>query len=149
MERHASAKANHTRSRRHTTTWSVRPTLISIFLTTGEHREVAGSRMKKSSARQFTRYVRPPPDYNSLAHTTYSKPPCSAVPCVPLALPTTARLDLALPPVSVTRCLTLGPASHKLPSPTRHAVIRRALLNACRAYYICMQVRCAVPISSI
>ncbi|KAJ7356485.1 hypothetical protein DFH08DRAFT_932659 [Mycena albidolilacea] len=73
--------------------------------------------MKKSSARQFT----------------------SAVPCAPLALPTTARLDLALPPV--TRCLALGPASHKLPSPTRHAVIRCALLNGCRAYCICMQVR--------
>ncbi|KAJ7357981.1 hypothetical protein DFH08DRAFT_801847 [Mycena albidolilacea] len=49
----------------------------------------------------------------------------SAVPCAPLALPATARLDLALLPV--TRCLALGPAaSHKHPSPTRHAVIRRA-----------------------
>jgi hypothetical protein len=77
------------------------------------------------------RYVRPPPDYNPLAHTRsrYSKPPCSAVPCAPLALPTTARLDLALLPVA--RCLALGPASHKLPSPTRYAVIHRALLNAC------------------
>jgi hypothetical protein len=73
------------------------------------------------------RYVRPPPDYNSLGHTRsrYSKPPCSAVPCAPLALPTAARLGLALPPV--TRCLALGPASHKRPSPTRHCHSPRSM----------------------